>query len=117
MHDFKKLIVYQKALDFSQVIRKTTRTFPKDELFGLTSQFRRAADSIVLNIAEGAGNSTKKEFSRFLDIAIRSGFECIGCLDIARNNEYISNEEYEVLLLDIKEITAMLYGLKKSLTK
>ena len=117
MEKFRTLRVYQKALEFTKAVRKTTKIFPKDELFGLISQFRRASDSIVLNIAEGAGNSSKKEFARFLDFSIRSGFECIGCLDIAIANDYIEKENYEKLLSDINEIIAMLYGLKKSLFK
>jgi hypothetical protein len=55
MHKFKELDVYKKALTFTRVVRETTKRFPKDELFVLSAQFRRAADSIVLNIAEGAG--------------------------------------------------------------
>ena len=117
MHKFKDLKVYQKALKFTKLVRQTVRTFPKDELFGLTSQFRRAADSIVLNIAEGAGNSSKKEFSKFLDYSIRSGFECIGCLDIALENEYIKESTYQKLLNDVNEIIAMLDGLQKSLNR
>jgi four helix bundle protein len=114
---FRTLHVYQKALEFTKVARKTTKSFPKDELFGLISQFRRASDSIVLNIAEGAGNSSRKESARFLDFSIRSGFECIGCLDIAIINEYIDKENYERILFSVNEIVAMLYGLKKSLLK
>lgn len=117
MEKFKTLQVYQKALEFTKAVRKTTKSFPKDELFGLVSQFRRASDSIVLNIAEGAGNSSKKEFARFLDFSIRSGFECIGCLDIAIVNNYIGKESYDPLLSFVNEIIAMLYGLKKSLLK
>jgi four helix bundle protein len=117
MEKFKTLHVYQKALEFTMVVRKVTKSFPKDELFGLVSQFRRASDSIVLNIAEGAGNSTKKEFARFLDFSIRSGFECIGCLDIALANDYTEKENYGKLLSEVNEIIAMLYGLKKSLFK
>ncbi len=115
MEKFRTLHVYQKALEFTKVIRKTTKSFPRDELFGLVSQFRRASDSIVLNIAEGAGNSSKKEFARFLDFSIRSGFECIGCLDIALANEYLDIKNCEQLLSSVNEIIAMLYGLKKSL--
>jgi four helix bundle protein len=88
MNRFKNLRVYEKALDYSFAVRQCVRKFPKDEMFGLTSQWRRAADSIVLNIAEGAGKSSKKEFARFLDFSIRSRFECIGCLDIAIANDY-----------------------------
>jgi four helix bundle protein len=117
MEKFRTLHVYQKALQFSKGARKITKNFPKDELFGLISQFRKASDSIVLNIAEGAGNSSKKEFARFLDFSIRSGFECIGCLDIAITNDYIDKQTYDRLLLVINEIVAMLYGLKKTLVK
>jgi four helix bundle protein len=114
---FKTLHVYQRAIKLSVSTRKTCKLFPKDELFGLTSQFRRAADSIVLNIAERAGNSSKKEFSRFLDFSIRSGFECLGCLDIAYANKYMNKESYDTLSAEVNEIIAMLYGFKKSLTK
>ncbi len=115
MHDFKKLLVYQKALVFTKIVRQTTTNFPKEELFGLNAQFRRPSDSIVLNIAVGAGNSSKKEFSRLLDIVIRSGFECVGCLDIALENNFITTKGYEEILARVHEITAMLYGLKKKL--
>jgi four helix bundle protein len=117
MHRFKELQVYKKALLFTKDVRQVVRRFPKEELFGLSSQFRRAADSIVLNIAEGAGNSTKKEFSRFLDYAIRSGFECIGCLDIALENDFIDKTIHAKLSNLANEIVAMLYGLQKSLSK
>ena len=115
MHKFKELDVYKKALTFTRVVRETTKRFPKEELFVLSSQFRRAADSIVLNIAEGAGNSSKKEFARFLDYSIRSGFECLGCLDIALENKFIEESAHSTLTHDVNEIVAMLYGLKKSL--
>jgi len=115
MHKFKELDVYKKALVFTRVVRETTKRFPKDELFVLSSQFRRAADSIVLNIAEGAGNSSKKEFARFLDYSIRSGFECLGCLDISLENQFIDASAHSTLAHYANEIAAMLYGLKKSL--
>ena len=115
MHKFSELKVYQKALAFTKTVRKTTKSFPKDEMFGLSAQFRRAADSIVLNIAEGAGNTSKKEFSRFLDYSIRSGFECIGCCDIARENEFLSTLSYSEIVKAVNEIIAMLDGLQKSL--
>jgi four helix bundle protein len=117
MNRFKNLIVYEKALDFSFQVRRCVRKFPKDELFGLTSQFRRAADSIVLNISEGAGNSSKLEYARFLDIAIRSAFESLACLDIALRNEFLSQTDYDAFSRQTNEIIAMVYGLKKSLKK
>ena len=117
MHKFKDLEVYRKSLIFTRLVRETTRRFPKDELFGLSSQFRRAADSIALNIAEGAGNSSKREVARFLDYSIRSGFECLGCLDIALENTSIEANAYKSLSERANELVAMLYGLKKSLLR
>ena len=83
----------------------------------MTAQFKRAVDSIVLNIAEGAGSSSKKEFGRFLDYSIRSGFECIACSDIALENEFVQKDQYDKILSEVNEIIAMLYGLQKSLTR
>jgi four helix bundle protein len=117
MHKFKELDVYKKALTFTRVVRETTKRFPKDELFVLSSQFRRAADSIVLNLAEGAGNSSRKEFARFLDYSIRSGFECHGCLDIALENKLVDLAVHIKLSDLANEIIAMLYGLQKSLSR
>jgi four helix bundle protein len=117
MNRFKNLHVYEKALDYSYNVRQSVKGFPKDELFGLISQYRRAADSIVLNIAEGAGNSSKLEYARFLDIAIRSAFECLACLDIAVRNTFLSQEDYTKYSQQTNEIIAMLHGLKKSIKK
>jgi four helix bundle protein len=117
MHKVKDLKVYEKALGFTKLVRTTTKAFPKEELFVLTSQFRRAADSIVLNIAEGAGNRSKKEFSKFLDYSIRSGFECIGCSDIALENELVALSSYNEIVAKVNELIAMLDGLQKSLIR
>ena len=72
MHRFRDLHVYQRALQLTKMVRKATKKFPKDEQFGLKAQFRRASDSISLNISEGAGNNSKREFSRFLAYSIRA---------------------------------------------
>jgi four helix bundle protein len=117
MHNFRKLKVYEKALEFTKIVRAITRSFPKHELFSLSAQFRRAADSIVLNIAEGAGNRSEKEFAKFLDYAIRSGHECIGCVDIALANKYITEKEHSDLFKYADEIVAMIIGFQRSLLK
>jgi four helix bundle protein len=104
-------------LDFTKKVRATTKNFPKDELFSLSAQFRRAADSIVLNIAEGAGNRSDKEFAKFLDYAIRSGHECMGCVDIALVNGFISEKTHSDLFREIDEMVAMLIGFQRSLLK
>jgi four helix bundle protein len=111
---FEQLNVYQKALDFVDVIYKVAQQFPQNELFILTSQLKRAAISIVLNIAEGTGR-TKKEFRYFLDIARTSVYECVACLEIAKRRGYLSSPDYLKLYSMANEITKMLNGLKNSL--
>ena len=72
---------------------------------------------MALNIAEGAGNTSNKEFVRFLTYSIRSGFECLGCLDIALENQFINEEAYAATAFSINEIIAMLDGLQKRLVR
>lgn len=117
MHKLNELKVYQKALRLTKTVRKIVKTFPKEELYVLSSQFRRAADSIALNIAEGAGSNSKKEFAQFLNYSIRSGFECIGCLEIELENEFIGNKEYDEIKSNVNETIAMLDGFQKSLKR
>lgn len=115
-HDFRKLDVYKRSLLFTKRVRRVTSQFPK-ELYALTSQFRRAVDSIVLNIAEGAGSGSKKEFAKFLGYSIRSGYECGGCADISAVQKYISRKEYQDLVRETNEIVSMLIGLQRNLRK
>ena len=117
MHDFRKLDVYKRALLSTRRVRRITSKFPREEIFGLRSQFCRASDSIVLNLAEGAGCSSKKEFAKFVGYSTRSGYECGGCEDIAAALEYISKDEYDELLNETNQIVAMLIGLQRSLLK
>jgi four helix bundle protein len=114
MHDFRKLDVYQRALFFTKRVRGITASFPREELYGLMSQFRRAADSIVQNLAEGAGCASKKEFARFIGYSARSGYECGGCADIASILEYISKKDYDELIDETNQIVAMMIGLQRS---
>ncbi len=74
---FRKLKVWIKSIESIKEIYEVTKNFPREELYGLTSQIRRAATSIALNIAEGSGADSKKEFCRFLNIALRSSYEVI----------------------------------------
>jgi len=113
MHNYKELKVWQKAMDFVVAVYALTRKFPKDELFGLTSQLRRAAVSIALNIAEGAGRETDAEFARFLDIALGSAYESIVALIIAQRLGYCDLQESNALVEQAEEIARMLTGLIK----
>ena len=117
MHRFQKLDVYQRSLDFTRTTRQISQIFPKNEQYVLSAQFRRAADSISLNICEGAGNDSPKEFSRFLAYSVRSGYECTGCLDIALHNGFISKEVHAKHSAEIQEMVAMLVALQKSIQK
>ncbi|WP_194776875.1 four helix bundle protein [Pararhodonellum marinum] len=92
---FEKLTIWQKAMDFGEVLFHETKNFPKDELFNLVSQLRRASDSIALNIAEGATGQSNPEFHRFMGYAMRSLAEVVTCLYKAQRRGYITYEEFE----------------------
>ncbi len=112
--NFEKLEVYQKSINFVNEVYLTTRNYPKEEMFGLTSQFRRVAVSISLNIAEGSAK-TKKDFSRFVDMARGSIFECITILQISEKLNYVGHVKINELRDRLIEISKMLSGLKRSL--
>jgi len=113
MHNYKELKVWQRGMDLTVAVYTLTRKFPKDELFGLTSQLRRAAVSISLNIAEGAGRDSNTEFARFLDIALGSTYESIVALSIAHRLGYCDVKELNILIEQAEEIARMLTGLIK----
>ncbi|TWI78375.1 four helix bundle protein [Lacibacter cauensis] len=112
---FEKLIVWQKALDLSDVVNQLTKTFPKDEVYVLTSQIKRAADSVSLNIAEGSTGQTNPEFSRFLSYALRSNIEVVGCIFIAQRRGYIQQQEFEKIYRLCEEILVMTNALRNTL--
>jgi four helix bundle protein len=112
---FEKLIVWQKAIDLSDRVNELTKKFPKDELYILTSQFKRAADSIALNIAEGSTGQSNPEFSKFLGYALRSDVEVVSCLYIAIRRKYITEEQFNELYKNCEEILVMINSLRNSL--
>ncbi|MFA6403199.1 MAG: four helix bundle protein [Salinivirgaceae bacterium] len=91
---FEKLIIWQMAMEFGEMIYKLSQKFPKDEIYNLTSQIRRAGDSIALNISEGSIGQSNLEFKRFMGYSIRSLAEVVTCLHKAKRREYISSEEF-----------------------
>ena len=112
---FERLIVWQKALELSVQIHEVTRKFPKEELYILTSQMKRAADSVGLNIAEGSTGQTNAEFKQFLGYAVRSAIEVVACLYIGKRRKLISNSDFERLYGETEEILKMTQGLRNAL--
>jgi four helix bundle protein len=96
-YKFEKLEIWKLAIEFADEVHLLTRSFPKEELFSLTSQFKRAADSISLNIAEGAIGQSNAEQKKFLGYSIRSLAECVNCLYLSRKRSYISPEDFTEL--------------------
>jgi len=115
-HSFKKLTVWQKAYPFVLDIYRQTQNFPSSELYGLTSQLRRAAISILANIAEGSERQYKKEFSQFLSIARGSLAEIETYLMLAKDLNYIGDKQFIELEEQRKEVGRLLRGLYKSLS-
>ncbi|WKZ39603.1 MAG: four helix bundle protein [Anaerolineales bacterium] len=115
MKDFRKLKVWEKAHQLALAVYKVTKSFPKEELYGLTSQIRRASMSIPTNIAEGCGRQTDAEFARFLQIAMGSASETEYQLLLARDLEFLSNEQYQQLHNDVTEVKRMLTSFMQTL--
>jgi len=113
---FEELIVYQKALNFVDDVYSVTRKFPKDELYGLISQYKRAAASVPLNIAEGSGD-TDAQFNRYLQMAWDSVKECVVCSTIARRQDFISPEEDLEARSKLSELAKMITSLQRYLKK
>ena len=114
MFNFEKLEVWQKAVAFAGLVYRLTRNFPTDERFGLTNQLRRAANSIASNIAEGSARPPA-DYGRFVGYASGSTSEVVTQAVIARNEGFISFEDFDRLYRDAEEISRMLTGLRKSL--
>ncbi|HEY4788787.1 MAG TPA: four helix bundle protein [Bacteroidales bacterium] len=112
---FEELKVWQKSLELTLMIHDLTLRFPKDELYILTSQIKRAADSVSLNIAEGSTGQTDAEFNKFLGYALRSAIEVVSCLHIGLKRNIISKADFENNYNLASEIIKMIQALRKSL--
>lgn len=115
MKDFRSLKVWEKAHEMTIAVYKETKNFPKEELYGLVSQMRRAASSIPTNIAEGCGKHSEKEFANFLQIAMGSASETEYLIFLSGELEYISKDKTQVLINQVTEIKKMLASLIKSI--
>ncbi|MDB5088563.1 MAG: hypothetical protein JWR09_2557 [Mucilaginibacter sp.] len=112
---FEKLIVWQKAVDLAASVHELTKGFPKEELFILSAQIKRAADSVSLNIAEGSTGQSNAEFNKFLGYALRSNVEVVGCLYLAQKRNLIEQPNFSKIYAQCEEILVMINGLKNSL--
>ena len=108
VHNFRKMRIYGEALQLVTEVYELTRKLPHDEAFGLTSQLRRAAVSVVLNIAEGSGASTNQEFLRFLDIARRSIYEINACLAICTRINVLAPVDCRAIVSNADALAAMI---------
>lgn len=112
---FRSFKVYQDAQIFRAAIYRLTKLFPHEELFCLTSQLRRAVNSIILNIAEGSNRSSDLDFRRFLNTSLTSLEEVVACLDIALDEQYITEQQHTSQLAQAESLGKQLLGFMKKL--
>ena len=112
----RDLIVWQKSMDLVVLVYKATEGFPRHELYGLTSQIRRAASSVPANIAEGQGRRSKTEFRQFLGNARGSLLELDTHLELALRLNYLTPTQYGRINEQLVEVSRILNGLMRSLT-
>ncbi len=114
---FEKLIIWQKAMDYAEEINTLTETFPKKELYNLTSQICRAADSVALNISEGSILQSKAENAKFLGYSIRSLAETVCCLIKAQRRKYIDEIKFTSLYNEAFNLMNMTIGYRKKVAE
>ncbi len=114
MFNFEKLEVYQKSIDFVCDIYKLTEKFPKEEVYGITNQLKRAAVSVSSNVAEGSGR-TRKDFRNFLRMARTSIYECVSLLQVSKRLGYIERQEHKRLYERSIGLAQMISALIKSI--
>jgi four helix bundle protein len=112
---FEKLNVWNNAMEFGELINELTDKFPKKEIYNLSSQIRRAGDSIALNIAEGSIGQSNSEQKKFIGYSIRSLAEVITCLYKAKIRNYISEDEFQKLYQISYQLMNMLIAFKTSI--
>ena len=115
--DYRDLIVWQKAMDLVEAVYRTSAAFPREKIYGLTSQLRRAAVSIPSNIAEGNGRNTTRDYLHFLGMAYGSVKEMETQVLIAERLQYIPSSDSNRLVQMTIEIARLLSGLMNSLNR
>ena len=111
---FEKLVIWQKAMDFGEDIHTMAEKFPPHELYSLSSQVRRAVDSIALNIAEGSIGQSNQEQKKFLGYSIRSMAEVVTCLHKAKRREYISTFDFDHYYQESFDLMNMMLAFRKN---
>jgi len=117
VRDFRDLIVWQKSMDLVETVYRFMATFPREEIYGLTSQLRRAAVSIPLNIAEGNGRNTTRDYLHFLGMAYGSIKEVETQVLIAQRLQYIAPSQSDALVQMTSEVARLISGLSNSLNR
>ncbi len=117
IRSYRDLLVWQKAMNLVDLVYEITKSFPPDELYGLTNQLRRSSVSIPSNIAEGYGRHQTKDYIRFLSISSGSLYEMETQLEISRRQGYVDQEKYDEVISLSSEIERMLSSLINKLKR
>jgi four helix bundle protein len=112
---FESLRIWQISMELGEEINSIAFDFPKSELYNLSSQFRRSADSVALNISEGSIGQSNPEFKRFIGYSFRSLAEFVTCLYKAKNRDYISEEAFSSLYDKCFNLMNMIISFKKNI--
>ena len=112
---FEKLEIWKMAIEMADNVHLLTRSFPKEEMFSLTSQMKREADSISLNIAEGSTGQSNPEQVKFLGYSQRSSLEVVNCLYLAIKRNYIDQKIFDKLYSDLEKLVVKIQAFKNSL--
>lgn len=112
---FEKLVIWEKAMDLGEEIDSITNSFPKKEIYNLSSQIRRAVDSVALNISEGSILQSNLEYRKFLGYSIRSLAEVVTCLYKAKNRKYISEIQFKNLYKNGYDLMNMIIGFRNTI--
>lgn len=113
---FEKLEVWQEARKINRLVYQLTKKFPKDEMFAMVSQIRRASVSILANIAEGSGRNSDKDFAHFLEQSYGSLMEVVSIFYLALDEGYVNETELDPLLAALEQLSKRTVALNRSLT-